>query len=251
MTIEMCNDCQLTIAHRLFLSDNGFNTRTCCEIALSILQLPQLQSLDVHLEFTPAECIKRGDWLRAGLDIPPQTTTNWKTALRHVAQLRACCMCVCRSRLRVASSIFIRVPLFHLPLHPFGCDVSFSRFPTLTHAQLQLLLCMTGHASHFVRVMMPRDVRHNTNKDPRQELLRRLYSASLAQRLMICDDSMELMTEVHNRKRRIREHGVAMHAHQDSEIYYEYGYPEYDGYSDCSVESSYDCGSDMYADFYF
>jgi len=248
MTNEMCNNCQLTIAHRLFLSDNGFNTRTCCEIALSILQLPQLQLLDVYLECTPADCIQQGDWLRAGLDIPPRTATNWKMALRHVAQLRACCMLMCRSRLRVASSIFLRVPLFHLPLRPFGCDVSSSRFPTLTHAQLQLLLCVTGHASRFVRVMMPRDVRHN--KDPRSELLLRLYSAAMVQRLMICDDSMELMTEVHNRKRKIRQHDVAMHAHQDYEIDYEYGFAEYDDHS--SVESSFgfDFGSNFSGDFY-
>jgi hypothetical protein len=238
----------LTIAHRLFLSDNGFDTRTCCEIALSILQLPQLQLLDVYLECLPAECIRQGDWRRAGLDVPPRTPTNWKMALRHVAQLRACCMLVCRSRLRVASSVFLRVPLFHLPLRPFGCDVSSSRSPTLTHAQLQLLLCMTGRASHFVRVMMPRDVRHN--KDPRQELLVRLYSAAMVQRLMICDDSMELMTEVHNRKRKIRQRAVASHAHQDYEIDYEYGYGyarEHDDYS--SVESSCDFGSNFLADF--
>jgi hypothetical protein len=244
----MCNNCQFTIAHRVFLSDNGFDTRKCCEIALSILQLPQLQLLDVYLERTPAECIRQGDWLRAGLDVPPRTATNWKMALRYVAQLRACRMLVCTSRFRVASSVFLRVPLFHPPLRPFGCDVSFSRFPTLTHAQRQLLLCVTGHAVHLVRVMMPRDARRN--KDPRRELLRRLYSAAMVRRLMMCDDSMELMTEVHNRKRKIRQRAVAMRAHQDYEIDYEYGY----GYAECddhsSVESSFDFGSDFSGDFY-
>jgi hypothetical protein len=253
MTIEMCHD-YLSIAHRLFLSDNGFNTRTCCEIALSILQLPQLRLLDVYLQCTPADCIRKGDWLRAGLDVPPRTATNWKMALRHVAQLRACCMLVCSSRLRVASSIFLHPPpLFHLPLRPFGCDVSFSHFPTLTHAQRQLLLCMSGHASHFVRVMMPRDVR--VYKDPRQEQLLRLHGAALVQRLMICDDSMELMTEVHNRKRRIRERAVAMDAHRDYDHDYEidcgyggYGCAAFDDHSDSSVEDSFDFGPNFSGD---
>ena len=51
----------------------------------------------------------------------------------------------------------------------------------LTHAQLQLLLCGAGHACHFVRVMMPRDVRHNM--DPRKQLLLRLFAEAVAQRL--------------------------------------------------------------------
>ena len=189
------------VAH-LCHSGNNFSARTCCEIALSVLQLPQLHLLDVDLGLTPAHCIWNGEWLRAGLDVPPRigNKSKWNIALRYVAQLRACCNLLCRSRLYIASSLFIRVSFFQPPLYPCGAgNVAVSHFPTLTIAQLQLLLCMAGHASHFIRVMMPKDVRHN--KDPRQELLRQNYSASLVQRLIKCDESLELVTEVDKRKR--------------------------------------------------
>jgi hypothetical protein len=39
----------------------------------------------------------------------------------------------------------------------------------------------TDHTCHFIRVMMPRDVRQN--KDPRMQLLQQLFTDAMAQRL--------------------------------------------------------------------
>jgi len=58
---------------------------------LSILQLPQLQkdillpSALEELDRSPAQCIRSGDWLRAGLDVPPFDTMSrgWSSALRY------------------------------------------------------------------------------------------------------------------------------------------------------------------------
>ena len=58
---------------------------------MSILQLPQLQkdillpSALEELDRSPAQCIRSGDWLRAGLDVPPFDTMSrgWSSALRY------------------------------------------------------------------------------------------------------------------------------------------------------------------------
>ena len=61
----------------------------CCAIAVSMLQLPQLLSVPEQLDRTPAQCIRTGDWLRAGLQVPPFNVMSlgWRSALRYIRQL--------------------------------------------------------------------------------------------------------------------------------------------------------------------
>ena len=61
----------------------------CCAIAVSMLQLPQLLSVPEQLDRTPAQCIRTGDWLRAGLEVPPFNVMSlgWRGALRYIRQL--------------------------------------------------------------------------------------------------------------------------------------------------------------------
>jgi hypothetical protein len=53
-----------------------------------MLQLPQLLSPE-QLDRTPAQCIRTGDWLRAGLQVPPFNVMSlgWRSALRYIRQL--------------------------------------------------------------------------------------------------------------------------------------------------------------------
>ena len=61
----------------------------CCAIAVSMLQLPQLLSVPEQLDRAPAQCIRTGDWLRAGLQVPPfdVMSLGWSAALRYIRQL--------------------------------------------------------------------------------------------------------------------------------------------------------------------
>ena len=61
----------------------------CCAIAVSMLQLPQLLSVPEQLDRTPAQCIRTGDWLSAGLQVPPfdVMSLGWRGALRYIRQL--------------------------------------------------------------------------------------------------------------------------------------------------------------------
>ena len=61
----------------------------CCTIAVCMLQLPQLLSVPEQLDRTPAQCIRTGDWLRAGLEVPPFNVMSlgWRGALRYIRQL--------------------------------------------------------------------------------------------------------------------------------------------------------------------
>ena len=61
----------------------------CCAVAVSMLQLPQLLSVPEQLDRTPAQCIRTGDWLRAGLEVPPFNVMSlgWRGALRYIRQL--------------------------------------------------------------------------------------------------------------------------------------------------------------------
>jgi hypothetical protein len=54
-----------------------------------MLQLPQLLSVPEQLDRTPAQCIRTGDWLRAGLQVPPFNVMSlgWRSALRYIRQL--------------------------------------------------------------------------------------------------------------------------------------------------------------------
>ena len=61
----------------------------CCTIAVCMLQLPQFLSLPEQLDCTPAQCIRTGDWVRAGLKVPPFNVMSlgWRGALSYIRLL--------------------------------------------------------------------------------------------------------------------------------------------------------------------
>ena len=159
---------------------NRFSRSICCAFAFSVIHFARLPSLS--LDEDPASCINFGDLQRLGWPLPPQhMCRTWTQALFYVRWFPAFCTLVCSSRSHLASSV--RVAAAAPPLLLYAAPTPAAvYFPMLTHAQLQLLLRGAGHACHFVRVMMPRDVRHNT--DPRKQLLLQLFSEALAMRLL-------------------------------------------------------------------
>ena len=136
---------------------------------------------NISLCYGPASCIDSGDWQRSGWPVPPQDMRfTWAQTMSYARRFRSCCTLVCSCRSHLASAIRVAADVPPLLLYPAPAAAA-DYLPRLTHAQLQLLLCGAGHACHFVRVMMPRDVRHN--RDPRKQLLLRLFAEAVAQRL--------------------------------------------------------------------
>jgi hypothetical protein len=159
---------------------NRFSRSICCAFAFSVIHFARLPSLS--LDEDPASCINFGDWQRLGWPLPPQhMCRTWTQALFYVRWFPAFCTLVCSNSSHLASSI--RVAAAAPPLLLYAAPTPAAvYFPMLTHAQLQLLLCGAGHACHFVRVMMPRDVRYN--RDPREQLPLRLFTEATVQRLL-------------------------------------------------------------------
>jgi len=162
------------------IAGNTLNQSLCCSLASFAIQLTRLSSL--KLDYDPVSCIDSGDWQRLGWPVPPQDMRRtWTQALSYARLFPACCTLVCSSRSHLAAAI--RVAAAGPPLLLYAAPTAVPVYmPRLTHAQLQLLMCVAGHACHFVRVMMPRDVRHHT--DPRKQLLLRLFADAVAQRLL-------------------------------------------------------------------
>ncbi len=158
---------------------NRFSRSICCKLASSVMHFARLPSL--LLDDNPDSCIKFGDWQRLGWPLPPQhMCRTWTQALFYVRWILAFCTLVCSSRSHLASCV--RVAAAAPPLLLYAAPAPAAVYlPMLKHAQLQLLLCGAGHACHFVRVMMPRDVRYN--RDPRKQLLLRLFTEAAVQRL--------------------------------------------------------------------
>ncbi len=155
---------------------NSFSRSMCCEFVSSIIHFSRLPF--ISLDVDPASCINFGDWRRLGWPLPSrQMRCTWTF---YVRWFPAFCTLVCSSRSHLASSF--RVAAAAPPLLLYAAPAAAAVYlPMLTHAQLQLLLCGTGHTCHFVRVMMPRDVRYN--RDPRKQLLLRLFTEAAVQRL--------------------------------------------------------------------
>ena len=161
------------------------NENVCCSVASCIARLPLLEL--ISLDSAPFDCINSGDWQRAGLGDPPSrdiSCCRWVDALMHLRQYPFWRRLLC-SRCHHVSSVRLqaRVHQLHIYAAPDASDAAAAAIyvPKLTRAQLQLLMCTSGHACHFVRVMMPRDVRHNM--DPHMPLLLRLLDDSVAIRL--------------------------------------------------------------------
>ena len=167
------------------------NENACCSVASCIARLPLLDL--ISLDSAPFDCINSGDWQRTGLGDPPSrdiSCCRWVDALMHLRQYPFWCRLLC-SQYHLVSFIRLQAPVHqqHLCAAPDASDAAAAPIyvPRLTHAQLQLLLCTAGHACHFVRVMMPRDVRHNT--DPRKQLLLRLLDDAVAMQLSrLCEE---------------------------------------------------------------
>jgi hypothetical protein len=80
-----------------------------------------------------------------------------------------------------------------ISVRPFASFIGHkANMMTLAPAQQHLLLCSSGHASHFINSMLPRfrEARQRqllderkTRRDPRVELLMRLFSSAMAERL--------------------------------------------------------------------
>jgi hypothetical protein len=165
------------------ISHNHEGFVVCCSFVSSAIRLPRLLSLS--LDISPARCIQFGYWRRFGWPVPPQgMRDDWTSALSYVRlfqecckqEFTECCTLICSSRSHLAFSICVAVSVPPLLLYAAPAAAA------VTHSQLQQLLCTTGHACHFVRVMMPRDVRHNM--DSRKQLLVQLFDEALAMRLM-------------------------------------------------------------------
>ena len=109
--------------------------------------------------------------------------------IRHIQQLifkfPSCTIVHC-SRSNIALSMRLPgpspLPLRIYPAFNTDAAAASASHRSLTHEQLQLLLCISSHAAFFVRVGMPKDVR--MNQDPRELLLKILGSAVVAQRML-------------------------------------------------------------------
>ena len=128
--------------------------------------------------------------------------TDMHNVLHGGGVLPAVCRLVCSSRNQVASSMFPRTPFIRLPAYAqlaaevasraafasafadvFMLDglTNAVRVPVLSPGQLLLLICSCGHVRHFINSVMPQDVR---TTDPRNALLRTLFSSSTAHRFL-------------------------------------------------------------------
>lgn len=128
--------------------------------------------------------------------------TDMHNVLHGGGVLPAVCRLVCSSRNQVASSMFPRTPFIRHPAYAqlaaevasraafasafadvFMLDglTNAVRVPVLSPGQLLLLICSCGHVRHFINSVMPQDVR-TTN--PRNALLRTLFSSSIAHRFL-------------------------------------------------------------------
>ncbi len=162
----------------ILLAGNAFGAEIGSEVARSLMAHTHIPAL--HLDIFPDGCIESGHWQLLGLHVPPQEMRHsWSRSLSYAKRFQTCCAMLSNSRHASWMRLAATGRWLPLPLHsPRSYDLS-----GLTHAQQQQLLCNAGHACHFVRAMLPSDVRFN--RDAREQLLLRLCSETVAERLLL------------------------------------------------------------------
>jgi hypothetical protein len=188
----------LTSLKMLNLAGMQLDKHTCCVIARSCMQLPQLRNLLLCRDFL--QC--GHEWMHLGLHLPEGKSSarpkfaynqsytsgveldhkrNWNYVLRH----QLCFQLVCSRRHHLTRALSICSPFSFSGLlwHTATADSVWSPaiYHTQTQSQLFLLTCFGGHASHFINVVMSRDILQR--KNPRANVIERLFSTRMVQNL--------------------------------------------------------------------